>query len=571
MKRTLWIATVMLIAATTTVISQTQLDKAKDLLKQKKFSEAITDCQIYLQSSPRDENGWLVLAKAYQQVQSFDSAESSVKKAIQLDDEMMEGYTVLGQIQLAKKNAKDAYATAKAGLKMTKRGGTKYPPLLVVLGQSLIALDSADAALVASTEAKELDPQNANAYEVMGDAYNKQKVTPMAVGNYEKSLEIDSLQPGVLYKLANTHKNERQYTKAAEVYVRILALAPNNEAARIELAGLFYRAKQYANCAGILKEYFKNQKNPPKDLQSIYLEALYRSKQYKEAYLVAQEYIKLEPKSPLANRAIANGYFNSNQYPQAIESFKKLTAIDTLEFDDYRLLGLAYRQTKKDSLAAMTWEEMLKDTTQPVKSRSYFLGEVGSIWMKYEAWERAAMFFEKRIQIDTTSGSVGSAINYALCMIQLDRFENASSALKRAIAQNPKYPPAYINLGYCYFQQKNYDDGRKEFEMAIKVIDTMESKYKVELANANRMIALAIMVEKKSTQEESQKKWESALVYLKKSVKFKEDMAQSHLLMGQSFQNLNKKDDAVKEYKRTLQLDPKNEQAKKGLEAFDVK
>jgi len=159
MKRTLWIATVMLIAATTTVISQTQLDKAKDLLKQKKFSEAITDCQIYLQSSPRDENGWLVLAKAYQQVQSFDSAESSVKKAIQLDDEMMEGYTVLGQIQLAKKNAKDAYATAKAGLKMTKRGGTKYPPLLVVLGQSLIALDSADAALVASTEAKELDPQ----------------------------------------------------------------------------------------------------------------------------------------------------------------------------------------------------------------------------------------------------------------------------------------------------------------------------------------------------------------------------------------------------------------------------
>jgi tetratricopeptide (TPR) repeat protein len=301
------------------------------------------------------------------------------------------------------------------------------------------------------------------------------------------------------------------------------------------------------------------------------LESLYKSNQYKEAYLVAQEYIKLEPKSPLANRAIANGYFNSNQYPQAIESFKKLATIDTLEFDDYRLLGLAYRQTKKDSLAAMTWEVMLKDTTQSVKSRSYFYGEVGSIWMKYKDWERAAAYFEKRIEIDTTPMAVGSAINYALCMIQLDRFENASSALKRAIAQNPKYPPAYINLGYCYFQQKNYDDGKKEFEMAIKVIDTMESKYRFELADANRMIALAIMVEKKSSPEESQKKWENALVYLKKSVKYKEDIAQTHLLMGQSFQNLNKKDDAIKEYKRTLQLDPKNEQAKKGLEALDVK
>jgi tetratricopeptide (TPR) repeat protein len=156
-------------------------------------------------------------------------------------------------------------------------------------------------------------------------------------------------------------------------------------------------------------------------------------------------------------------------------------------------------------------------------------------------------------------------------MIQLDRFENASSALKRAIAQNPKYPPAYINLGYCYFQQKNYDDGKKEFETAIKVIDTMESKYRLELGDANRMIALAIMLEKKTPPEENQKKWENALVYLKKSVKFKEDIAQTHLWMGQSYQNLNKKDDAIKEYKRTLQLDPKNEQAKKGLEAFDVK
>ena len=295
------------------------------------------------------------------------------------------------------------------------------------------------------------------------------------------------------------------------------------------------------------------------------MESLFKSKQYKEASIVAQEYIKFEPNSPLANRAIANGYFNSNQYPQAIESFKKLAAIDTMEFDDYRLLGFAYQKIKNDSLAAITWENALKDTTQPVSLRSILCSEVGSIWMNFEDWERAAAYFEKRIKIDTTRAAVGSAINYALCMIQLERFDNASLALKRAIAQNPKYPPAYVNLGYCYFQQKNYDEGKKEFEMAIKVIDTMESKYRLELADANRMIALAIMVEKKTTAEESQKKWESAIIYLKKSVKYKEDIAQTHLLMGQSFQNLNKKDDAIKEYKRTLQLDPKNQAAQKGL------
>jgi tetratricopeptide (TPR) repeat protein len=569
MKRILSIATALLIAATTTVISQPQLDKAKDLMKQKKYSEAIAVCQIYLQSNTRDENGWLILAKAYQQAGSLDSAEIVAKKVVQLDDEMMEGYTTLGQIQLAKKNVQDAYATTKAGLKMTKRKQPKYPPLLIVLGQSLIAMDSADAALIASAEAKELDPQNATAYEVMGDAYFKQKVAPMAISNYEKSLEVDSFQNGVLYKLANTYKNERQYTKAAEVYVRILDLDPNNEAALLELAGLFYRARQYGNCARTLKPYFQNQKNPSKDIQMIFLEALYKSRQYKEAFDVAKEYLKLEPNSTLAYRAIAYGSLIDKQYAKSIEAYKKIATLDTMEFDDYRWLGTAYKQIKKDTLAAMAWEEALKDTTQPIALLSYLYGEVGSTWMNYKRYDRAAEFFQKRILLDTTA--VGASINLANCLIQLEEYEKAISVLQKAITRNPKYPPAYINLGLCYYQMKDFDAGRKEFETAIKVIDTAEAKYRLELANANHMIALAIMLEKRTTIEGSQKKWEDAAVLLKKSIKYREDNAQTHLLLGQCSQNLNKKEDAVREYKRTLQLDPKNEQAKKGLTAFDVK
>ncbi|MGD0038575.1 MAG: tetratricopeptide repeat protein [Bacteroidota bacterium] len=567
MKHILLIAAAILIAATTTVISQPQLDKAKDLMKQKKYGEAIAACQIYLQSSTRDENGWLVLAEAYQQTQNLDSAEIAAKKAVQLEDGLMEGYTVLGQIQLTKKDAQDAYATAKLGLKMTKRKASKYPPLLVVLGQSLLALDSADAALVASAEAKELDPQNALAYEVMGDAYLKQKVVPMAISSYENSLEIDSLQQRVLYKIANAHKNDRQYTRAAEVYLRILALDPNNEAARLELAGLFFRAGQYANCTKVLREYFKNQKNPPKEIQSIFLEALYKSKQYKEAAEVAKGYLKLEPKSALAYRAIAYGNLIDKQYAQSIEAYKKIATIDTMEFDDYRWLGTAYRQLKKDSLAAMTWEEALKDTTQSVTLRSYLYGEVGSIWMNFKRFDRAAEFFQKRVQLDTIA--VGASFNLANCLMQLEEYEKAISVLRKVIIRNPKYPPAYINMGFCYFQMKDFDAGRSEFETAIKVIDTAESKYRSELADANREIALALMLEKKSTPEASQKKWEDAIVYLKKSVKYKEDFAQTHLFLGQCYQNLNqtinKKDDAIKEYKRTLQLDPKNDAAKKGL------
>jgi tetratricopeptide (TPR) repeat protein len=547
-------------------MSQSQFDKAKELLKQKKVSEAIVACRNYLTSSPNDEEGWLFLAKACKLSGSLDSAEQAAKKVVELDDGMLEGYTELAEIQHALKNDQAAYATAKAGLKTIKPKKPKYPPLLIALGKSLVGLDSADAALIAASEASVLDPQSATAYEVVGDAYAKQNVAPMAISSYEKSLEIDSVQPQVLYKLANTFTKDRQYTEAARVYSRILALDPNNDAARLELARLLSRAQQYAKCAAILKDYFKKEKNPSKDIQSMYLNALLQSRQYKEASELAKKYIEIEPNSPLANRAIANGYLKSMQYAQSVEAFKKLATLDSLEFDDLRWLGTAYKYLKKDTLAALTWEEALKDTTQSDKLRSYYYGEVGSIWMNLKSYERAAEFFQKRLQVEPNA--VGASINYALCMIQLEKFEKAISALKEAIARNDKYPGAYVNLGFCYFQMKEYDAGRKEFETAIKVIDTAEVKYRFELADSYRMIGLSIMLRKEITPEGSKKKWEDAIVVLKKSVKFKEDVAQTHLLIGQCYQNLNKKEDAIREYKRTLKLDPKNEAAIKGLQAL---
>ena len=564
MKRNFSIVTVILITATTILISQPQLDKAQELMKQNKIREAIALCQTYLQSSTSDENGWLLFAKGLLQVGSLDSAENAAKKVVELEDEMMEGYTVLARVQLAKKNPVDAIATARAGLKMTPRKKPEYPPLLIELGWGLLAVDSADGAQVVASKAREIDPKNAAVYEIIGDSYVKQKVAPMAISSYEKSLEIDSSQTRVLYKLANTYKDGRQYTEAARVYGKILTLEPKNDAARLELAELFYRAKQYLKCAGTLQEYFKKEKNPSKEVRLMYLEALFNSRVYKDAFEAAKEYLKLEPNSPIANRAHAYGFMIENQYTRAIDAFKKLATIDTLDFDDLRWLGSAYSKTKKDSLAAVTYEEALKDTAQSIIVLSYLYDQVGSIWMNLRFYERAAEFFHKRFDLDSTA--VGAPINYAKCMMELEQYEKAILSLKEAIARNPKYPGTYVSLGFCYSQMKNFDAGRKAFELAIKMIDTAEFKYKNDLADSYRMIALAIMIEKKSTPEESQKKWEDAVDLLRKSIKYKEEVAQTHLWLGQCYQNLNKIEDAIKEYKRTLKLEPKNKEARKYLD-----
>jgi tetratricopeptide (TPR) repeat protein len=579
MKRILSVTTLVLLCAAVPLFGQPQLEKAKEFINQKKYSEAITVIQSYLPSTPKDEKAWFLLAKTFRQAGKLDDAEKAAQRTIQLDDEMLDGYTLLAEIQFEKKNIKDAYETAQAGLKTIHKSQPKYPPLLVILGKSLLQMDSVDAALVAASLAIALDQKNVNAYEVKGDAYVKQRVAQMAISSYQDGLAVDSLQTGMLYKLATTYTKERDYTNAARIYVKILAIEPQNDAARLELANLYYRAAVsaistpnklnfWSRCASVLQEYFKKEKNPSKELQAKYLEALLGSRQYIEAAELGKKFLQKEPKSALAFRAIANGYFNEKKYQLAVDNFKK---IDTLEFDDYRLFGLALRQLKQDTVAARIWEEGLKDTTISNNTRSIFLDQIAKVWMEQKQYEKAADKYMKRMELDTNE--VGSYVNYAQCMMQLKKLEKAATILKKAISVNKNYPPAYVNLGFCYFQMQEIEEGRKVFETVIKVIDTSEWKYRFELAESNRMIGVSIMAEKKTIDTESIEKWKSAITYLKKSIKYKEDVAQTHLNLGKCYQNLytldlfepNWKESAIKEYKRTLQLEPKNEDATKQL------
>jgi tetratricopeptide (TPR) repeat protein len=548
------------------LLSQSQLEKAKELLNQKKSAEAIAVCQSYLQSNPRDENGWLILAKAHQQAGDLNTAENAAKKSLDLDDEIMEGYTVLAQIQLAKERWNDACTTARSGLKLTPKGQSKYQPLLIELAWSLLAADSTDAALIAASEARELNPNNPTTYEIIGIAYLRQKQSQpiMAAINFTKSLEIDPKQPRVLHGLADAYIKDRKYTEAAQTYIRILELDPDNCDVRLELARLLFRATQYAKCVKVLEEFYAKCKSSNKEVREMYIEALLRNGQYNEAFKEAQGIIKLEPNSPLALRVPANYYFSIKQYSQAIDAFNKLSTVDTLEFDDYRLLGFSYVNVKKDSLAAKTWEEIVKDTSQSLTTRSYFLEQIGGAWMRLKMYYRAADAYQRRIQLD--SSSVAAKINYALCLIQMEKFDEAVVLLKEAKAKNPNYPPIYNNIGYCYFQMKDYDAGRREYETAIKVADTAEFKYRYELADAYRMIGLSIMLKKETDPDASKRKWESAVVYLKKSLKYKEDFSQTHFLLGKCYQNLSKLEDAVREYKRAAKLDPTNKEALKLIE-----
>jgi Tfp pilus assembly protein PilF len=178
--------------------AQARLDQGKDLFQQGKFAEAIPVFQSIISNASKDYNAWYWLAKCYQKIGNLDSAEISARKVTVVEDEFQEGYVLLASILIEKNALPAAHAAVKEGIKAKKQD---FQPLYLALGNVLLKMDSVDVALVAYSRARELDPSSIPAYVGEGEVYLKQGVVPMAAQRFEKALEVDSLQPQLLYNL----------------------------------------------------------------------------------------------------------------------------------------------------------------------------------------------------------------------------------------------------------------------------------------------------------------------------------------------------------------------------------
>ncbi len=553
-KNILFIATSLILVSL--AVAQPQVDQGKDLLKQGKYLEAVNYFRNSIKSDLKNDQLWVYLGQACYGAKMYDSAIVAATQAKMLNDENPDAYAVLAQSQLALKQNQDAYAITKAGLKAAK----DYEPLIRVLGQIYLAMDSTDAATVAFTKASDINANDPEAYEGLGDAYAKTNVTSLAIMNYQKSLSIDSTRAVVWYKMASTYQRDRQWNESARGFEKVIQLNPNNYSARLDVGMLYYRAGLPGYAVMWLKPYVE--KYPDSiDVAQKLLDALFKSRQYKDVIPLAQRLFKINPKSADILRMLAYATVDGKDYRKGIQYYLQLQSLDTLKVDDWRKLALAYVDTKQDSLAASAIEEILKvDSTNTAMNF-----ELAVIQMRMRQWAKAADNFEKRFKADTANFS--AYYNYGSCKSALGEFEDAAGAYVKAIALKPGIPGSYFNLGSCYMQLKEWDKAKDTYEQYIKVADTVKSQnLKEPLATAYKFIGLVYLLDKK---------YEDVVKYEKKSIELNDNDTNAHTWLGQAYHNMpidshpNARKDAIAEYKKALKIDKNNKEAWKLLNMLE--
>jgi len=158
----------------------------------------------------------------------------------------------------------------------------------------------------------------------------------------------------------------------------------------------------------------------------------------------------------------------------------------------------------------------------------------------------------KQIVAKVPSDNV-SWLDLAKVYTKIDSFQGAIYAYNQALAIDSTILSNIVfDLGLAYYQVAKYDSSEGIFSKKIQLDSLAAGAY------LNRALARIQL-----------KKYQEAVSDLEKGVKLRPDHMQGHLWLAQVYAFLGMKQKAKEEFKKVLKLDPKNKEAKKGLDELN--
>ena len=470
---------------------------------------------------------------------------------------------------------KGDYIRAIEQLREATHKDKKSGEAFFLLGTALYKADSLDEANVAAVQAKELDPNNASIYMLIGDIYAKQKITPAAIDQYKKATDLDPKNLEILIKLAEAQKKNRQYNDAANSYQAVLNLDSMNITALNGLGSIYYRAKIYLKALDYIAKLTKLFPDSI-DYEVKFVKCLSEAQRWQELLPIAEVLVQKDPSLTETQDILDHAYFVLKMNRKVIDSYRGRNP-ESLKIDDLLRYVKALQSEQVYDTAEVIYELIFKKDSARCDLRYYF----GTNEMKLKKWAAAVKQFDKKIECDTSAGfRWPSHLNAAMSLMQLKKFNEGVEHTKKAIEYKPENIQAWTVLAECYGQLYQIDDEITSYKKVIELAiagnsNGDEGKYDAQLQEAYRMIGVRKLIEATKDKEPktNKAKYEEAAKYLKNAVQLNPKDCQALLWLAQSYQNSNDKDNAIKYYRKLLENCPKSkeaEDAKKGLKTLGV-
>lgn len=415
------------------------------------------------------------------------------------------------------------------------------------IAEKLINIDSTDQALKILLQLQENNYQPEKVLEGIGDTYNKMGVLELAIENYSNAMKMDSLNVLLRYKIGKVLYNQKKYTDAANEYLKIISIDSTYMPAYQNLGDLLYFAKEFGNAAYYLNKFLNTDKSLNEYIYAA--QSYFNIHNFNKSFELSEKGLDSFPRNLVLLKLKAESQISLKNYNDALTTYNSLPD-SIFSASEFAGIGEAYQAANEDSVALI----FLNKAYSKDSSLTEIYSPLGNLNLRSKNFERALYFYNKKISAEPAS--LSSYVNAALCLIQMQKYNDAKSYLLKALDKKKDYMPANIWMARNY---RMMDSTNKAFEVYSNILLMTKGKeddFKTEVSESYGNLGYKYLLHKN---------YPDAIDNLKSAVLYNPSTAQYHLWLAEAYALNGKKAEAIKEYKAVLSIEPDNKDAAKGI------
>ncbi|HVO75592.1 MAG TPA: tetratricopeptide repeat protein [Ignavibacteriaceae bacterium] len=361
------------------------------LIQNEKYNQANNYFAAFLKGDTKAQ-AYFYLGEICFLQEKNDSAKNLYSNGIQADKEFPLNYAGLAKVYIALKNNSEANKYQEQAI---DEGDESNAQVYVVLADGYSKIKNYDKAVELLNEALKINPKQVSAYIALGNIYLTRGNGTDAIKNFQKAIDNDPGNPEAKTRKAKVYILINNFNEAISLLDEAVQGSPDYAPAYYELAELNYSLKDYAKAADYYSSYMKNSE-PTLDMKRRYASILYLNKEYQKSIDILKDVIKAEPDNPVAVRMFAYSYFKINDINNSKSYFEKLfrLGLPVTEYlpTDYENYSDLLIQTGNDSLAIDILGKLYnKDTT-----RTDVLGKISVLCYQKRNWDCVVSTLEKK-------------------------------------------------------------------------------------------------------------------------------------------------------------------------------
>jgi len=360
--------------------------------------------------------------------------------------------------------------------------------------------------------ALEINPENIGLFAKLGESYLKNNEPEKAKDTFKKAQTLDPNSVFIKLGIARSYMNLRNIEEAkklilemdqtnndVKLYKGIVSLLYTNfeeakklfkEISSTKLANgeenpTVAKAKKFDNVFNLFSSF---KEGDPLYLETLLAKALTEIEEYEVSIPLLYDVISKKSNYRDAWIVLGYAYLNTGKIADSIDSFSQAESISPDKPETLFFLGLAYFANDNFDRAIYYLEKADKAGFEPKDQISLKLGDLYLLKQKYK---KSAEKYEKVLELNTSNINIFAktvwlniekldqadhaleiasncltyypekAMSYNLvgwAYAALNRFDEAETYLKKALAMDPNLNEATLNMGYMYERQglKNF-------------------------------------------------------------------------------------------------------------------